>query len=509
MKNRVLVLLPLVIAGCAGSGAAPLPDCQGDWPEAWVAKEQQFVTALNTLRVAGGTCAGVAFDPVPALSTNPILTQLSRCFARDQALAGANALTGDAADGALRDQVMASGFGGQLLGWAGDVRVASPDEVLAGMLASSAQCPVLFDSNATATTGGVGYVEGPAGGQYRWAGVMASTACTGASADLPVWTRGPTVGRRVDLAGVNLAGPDFGQNVPGVFNIDYTYPTTDEIDYFVARGMNVFRFPFLWERMQPTLNGELDPQELARLRLVVSYATRAGASALLDPHNYARRDGTLIGSDALPDAAFADFWGKLATVFKDDQRAIFGLMNEPHDLGPGGTQRWLGSVNAAIATIRAAAAANLVLVPGNLWTGAWSWTEVSDGASNAQVMAGVVDPGNRFAFEVHQYLDDGSGAGTECVSASIGFERVADFTAWARRTGVRGFLGEFGAPATNTCRYAVDNLLGYLGDNPDVWLGWTWWAAGPWWGDYAMSIEPSSKGDAPQMAILTRYLTPP
>jgi hypothetical protein len=47
---------------------------------------------------------------------------------------------------------------------------------------------------------------------------------------------------------VNLAGPDFGTQVPGVLGTDYLYPTTDEIDYFVARGMNVFRFPFLWER---------------------------------------------------------------------------------------------------------------------------------------------------------------------------------------------------------------------------------------------------------------------
>jgi len=38
--------------------------------------------------------------------------------------------------------------------------------------------------------------------------------------------------------------------------------------------------------------------------------------------------------------------------------------------------------------------------------------------------------------------------------------------------------------------------------NSDVWQGWTWWAAGPWWGNYMYSLEPTANGDAPQMAWL-------
>ena len=33
------------------------------------------------------------------------------------------------------------------------------------------------------------------------------------------------------LLGVNLAGAEFGTNVPGVFGTDYIYPTHAEIDY--------------------------------------------------------------------------------------------------------------------------------------------------------------------------------------------------------------------------------------------------------------------------------------
>jgi endoglucanase len=126
-------------------------------------------------------------------------------------------------------------------------------------------------------------------------------------------------------------------------------------------------------------------------------------------------------------------------------------------------------------------------------------------------MVGVVDPTDNFVFDAHQYLDDdSSGAGTECVSESIGVERLTEFTDWLREHGFRAFLGEFGGYATPTCFRALDNMLAFIGDNADVWLGWAWWAAGPWWGNYPLSIEPGNGGDdKPQMVLLDRHLTAP
>jgi endoglucanase len=63
------------------------------------------------------------------------------------------------------------------------------------------------------------------------------------------------------LLGVNLAGAEFGSNVPGVFGTDYTYPTHTEIDYYAAKGMSVVRLPFLCERVQHSENGALDAVE--------------------------------------------------------------------------------------------------------------------------------------------------------------------------------------------------------------------------------------------------------
>ena len=50
--------------------------------------------------------------------------------------------------------------------------------------------------------------------------------------------------------------------IPGVLGQTYAYPTHAEVDYFVGKGMNMLRIPFLWERMQPTLSGPLDDTQL-------------------------------------------------------------------------------------------------------------------------------------------------------------------------------------------------------------------------------------------------------
>jgi len=306
------------------------------------------------------------------------------------------------------------------------------------------------------------------------------------------------------LRGVNLAGADFApENLPGLYGTHYIYPTSDEVDYFTSKGMNVFRLPFRWERMQRGLMGELDALELERMDAFVDYATGRGAWVILDPHNYARYFGDLVGEE-VPVEAYTDFWTRMAVHFLDNDLVIFGLMNEPHDMS---TEMWRDDANAAIAAIRAAGATQLILVPGNAWTGAWSWLEDYYGTPNAEVMPTIDDPLDNFAFEVHQYLDeDGSGTSSACVSSTIGAERLAAFTGWLEERGFRAFLGEFGAAANDTCMEAVDGMLDFMDGRPDLWMGWTWWAAGPWWEDYMYSIEPDGGVDKPQMAVLLEHL---
>lgn len=310
---------------------------------------------------------------------------------------------------------------------------------------------------------------------------------------------------QVQYAGVNLAGAEFGEgNLPGTYNQTYTYPTRAEVDYFTSKGMNVFRLPFRWERLQHSTLASFNTSELSRIKSFISYAASKKAKVILDPHNYARYYGEKIGSANVPATAFADFWEKLATEFANDTNVIFGLMNEPHSMA---TESWLESANTAIAAIRSAGAKNLILVPGNGYTGAHSWTSNWYGTPNGQVMKNVTDPENNYAFEVHQYFDSNSSGSSEtCVSASVGADRLKTFTSWLRSNNQKGFLGEFGISSNQTCLQALDNMLEYMHANSDVWLGWTYWAAGPWWGDYMFSIEPKNGQDKPQMDILEKYL---
>ncbi len=299
--------------------------------------------------------------------------------------------------------------------------------------------------------------------------------------------------------GTNLSGAEFGEgNIPGTYGTEYIYPTNEEIDYFVGKGMNTFRIPFRWERLQLSQNAAFDSAELTRLTSIVDYTTNQGAHVILDPHNYARYHDGVIGSSAVPNASFNDFWTRLANEFKGNDRVIMGLMNEPNAMP---TEQWFSAAQEAVNAIRATGASNLILVPGNGYSGAHAWSDDYYGTPNADVMIDIVDPGDNFAFELHQYLDsDSSGRTTQIVSETIGQERLVDVTNWLRTNNKKAFLGEFAVGnstiGAGSGDEAIANMLTYMQANDDVWLGWTWWGGGPWWGDYIFAIDPTDLGQA-------------
>ncbi|MBO9096840.1 MULTISPECIES: glycoside hydrolase family 5 protein [unclassified Rhizobium] len=301
--------------------------------------------------------------------------------------------------------------------------------------------------------------------------------------------------------GINLSGAEYGDR-DGVAGTDYIYPTEATVHYFAGKGMNVVRLPFLWERLQPELNEKLDDEELSRLKAAVDRIHKNGMTVVLDPHNYARYDKVTISQDPVTDDAFGDFWSRLAGAFANQPSTVFGLMNEPNDIK---APDWLKAANTAIGRIRAIGARNLILVPGTIWTGAHSWSEVRlGGGSNAEIMLGVTDPLDFYAYEFHQYLDaDWSGTHALCEGTDKARTGIADVTNWLRQNHKRGFLGEFGAAGNQPCLDGLQSMLDILGKNSDVWLGWSYWAAGDWWPESEpLNVQPRKTPDRPQMALL-------
>ena len=82
-------------------------------------------------------------------------------------------------------------------------------------------------------------------------------------------------------------------------------------------------------------------------------------------------------------------------------------------------------------------------------------------------------------------------------------------TAWLRSHGVQGFIGEFAGGDNAVCEQAVTNTLSHLAANADAYWGWSWWAAGPWWGaanDFSLEPGAPPNVDRPQMAWLEPFV---
>lgn len=299
-------------------------------------------------------------------------------------------------------------------------------------------------------------------------------------------------------AGGNLAGAEFGDGVGDVLGTHYIMPTNAEITYYASKGMRVMRVPFLFRRI-------LQTADMTALLALADFAATKSVYLLLDPHEYGMINKVPV-SDPTARTAFVNYWTSLANATKAKTNIIYGLMNEPMKttvVGGISATDWLAAANPAIAAIRATGATQVILVPGTDWTGGHSWLD-----NNAAVMGGVVDPLNKFIYEIHQYVDsDYSGTHRDAKLGS-GSTVLVNVTNWARGLGKQLFLGEFGfaVPEGNVEAKA---LMDYMDANRDVWAGWTYWAGGQWWGEYMFTIEPlnlTTPVDRPQMAFLTPHL---
>ncbi|KAF2713346.1 glycoside hydrolase family 5 protein [Pleomassaria siparia CBS 279.74] len=308
---------------------------------------------------------------------------------------------------------------------------------------------------------------------------------------------------KILYAGVNSAGGEFAQqNLPGTFGIDYRFINESAIDFFLDEGVNTIRVTFLLERMCPLATGlgsTFNESYFSEFEKAVTYITSRGGYAILDAHNYMRYNdpssqpssGSIIGNTTDPLAAttaqLASFWTTLSTRFKTNPHVIFGLMNEPHDMP---TELILANDQAMIDAIRTVGAQQLILVPGNGFTGAARWLNSTCAGCkpNAQVLTAIRDPLENLAFDMHLYFDnDTSGTHSECTLAAP--SNLVPVTDWLRENNHTAFLSEFGAGDNPNCARTLNDTLAWMEEHGQF-IGWTYWAAGPLWGDYFLSVEP-------------------
>jgi endoglucanase len=174
------------------------------------------------------------------------------------------------------------------------------------------------------------------------------------------------------------------------------------------------------------LGGIFDSDAIDEYDLLVQSCLSTGAHCIIDIHNYARWDGSIVGQGGPSDETFAFLWSQIATKYANQSDIMFGIMNEPHDIIDINT--WSATVQAAVTAIREAGAiTQMILLPGNDWTSAGDFVNNGSGAALSAVK-NLDGTNTSLIFDVHRYFDsDSSGTHIDCASDHISdsFEPLA------------------------------------------------------------------------------------
>ncbi|KAI9566244.1 carbohydrate-binding module family 1 protein/Glycoside hydrolase family 5 protein [Boletus coccyginus] len=325
------------------------------------------------------------------------------------------------------------------------------------------------------------------------AGAATTTTSTSATPTSTCVTPPASAGK-LQYAGVNVAGFDFGMDTNGAGTASSAYPPLVQYNGADGAGQmthflnddkyNVFRLPVGWQFLTNNVaTGTLDQANFAKYDALVQACLATGASCIIDIHNYARWNGEIIGQGGPSNEVFASLWSSLASYYAHESKVVFGIMNEPHDLP-----------NAAVTAIRnAGATTQTILLPGDNYTSAKTF--VSGGSAAA--LATVTNPDGSYTnliFDVHKYLDsDGSGTSDTCVTDNIA-DAWEPLSQWLRCNGRQALNTETGGGNTASCEEYVCQQIKYQAENSDVILGYVGWAAGSFATTYVLSETPTESG---------------
>lgn len=301
---------------------------------------------------------------------------------------------------------------------------------------------------------------------------------------------------------INVSGAEFNAKLlPGRPGYDYMFPSATYLDQWQAKGIKIVRVPLTWERLQPALDGPLDPTYAALIDTLLTQAQSRQMTVLLDIHNYGVYRKQPIGSADVPYTAYEKFLSLVAERWQGNAGLHgYDIMNEPN--GPADAN-WPSAAQAGIRGVRAYDKVKPVYVEGRSWSSASQW------AKNNDALLALQDPSNNLIFSAHLYLDsDASGTYKSEPGANfdpdIGVKRAKPFVDWLVQNGKKGHIGEFGIPGNDPqWAEAGTRLLTYLSANC---VPLAYWAAGSFWGSYSLSVEPKAGVEKPQWAMLAPFV---
>ncbi|KAI5456748.1 glycoside hydrolase superfamily [Mariannaea sp. PMI_226] len=303
---------------------------------------------------------------------------------------------------------------------------------------------------------------------------------------------------KMQYIGVAMPGIDFGCDIDGTCPIgdNVVFPLRQyhggdsqaQMEYFVNDDdMNVFRLPTTWQWITKNkLGGKLDTKNWGMYEELVDACLETGAYCMIDLHNFARFNGGIIGQGGPTDDDFVDIWQQITHKYGKEDKIMFGLMNEPHDLD---IDMWAKTCQKAVTAIRkAGATSQMILLPGTNFTSVESF--VSTGS--AEALSAISNPdGSKdgLILDVHKYLDiNNSGSHAECTTDNV--EAFEEFADWLRQNKRKAIISETGASLDETCMTMFCAQNKAISKNDDVYIGFVGWGAGSFDSTYLLTLSP-------------------
>lgn len=241
------------------------------------------------------------------------------------------------------------------------------------------------------------------------------------------------------------------------------------------------------------VQGNFDDVNFGNFDALMQACIDTGAYCMIDLHNFARYNKEIIGGGGPQDAGFVNLWTNFAKYYAENDKVVFGLMNEPHDLNTL-LKSWVKMCQEAVTAIRnAGATKQIILLPGDNFSSAASFVSTQ----SAELLSAIKNPDgttDNLMLDLHQYLDlNNSGQHKECTTNNVeGFKTIAK---WLRDNKRRAIVSETGASTDPSCMTKFCEQNKFIAENTDVFAGFVGWSAGGFHTDYILSLTPTQNSD--------------